>query len=154
MLAQPVFDSNLNPTTIINPPTSLIGGNNVPMPMVIDSINTTTQQNANVLTTTPTPTTVAPTPIIPKSKRLKGVTISRPILFGNIAWPIKDATGKTHRWMCYVRGLNNEDISYWIKKVVFTLHPSFAQPKISMNYFFYFILFFYVIFFIHSFMFV
>jgi len=33
------------------------------------------------------------------------------------------------RWSCYVRGLNNdEDISYYIKKVEFTLHPSFAEP--------------------------
>jgi transcription initiation factor IIF auxiliary subunit len=34
-----------------------------------------------------------------------------------------------HRWSCYVRGLNNdEDISYFIKKVVFQLHPSFPEP--------------------------
>ena len=33
------------------------------------------------------------------------------------------------RWSCYVRGLNNdEDISYFIKKVVFQLHPSFPEP--------------------------
>jgi len=28
-----------------------------------------------------------------------------------------------------LKGLYNEDISYFIKKVVFTLHPSFANPK-------------------------
>ena len=34
-----------------------------------------------------------------------------------------------HRWSCYVRGLNNdEDISYYIKKVVFQLYPSFPEP--------------------------
>ena len=33
------------------------------------------------------------------------------------------------RWSCYVRGLNNdEDISYFVKKVVFQLHPSFPEP--------------------------
>jgi YEATS domain-containing protein 4 len=40
-----------------------------------------------------------------------------------------------NRWSCYVRGLdNNEDISYYIKKVVFQLHPSFPEPVKSKNY--------------------
>ena len=33
-----------------------------------------------------------------------------------------------NRWSCYVRGLNNEDLSYFVKKVVFQLHPSFPDP--------------------------
>ena len=42
-----------------------------------------------------------------------------------------------NRWSCYVRGLdNNEDISYYIKKVVFQLHPSFPEPVKSKNYWF------------------
>lgn len=31
------------------------------------------------------------------------------------------------RWCCYVRGVNNEDISYFVRKVVFTLHPTFVN---------------------------
>lgn len=32
----------------------------------------------------------------------------------------------------YIRGLKNEDISYFIKKVIFTLHPSFPNSKRSI----------------------
>jgi YEATS domain-containing protein 4 len=42
---------------------------------------------------------------------------------------IKSDLISLHRWSCYVRGLNSdEDISYYIKKVVFQLHPSFPEP--------------------------
>jgi len=34
----------------------------------------------------------------------------------------------THKWTLYLRGANNEDLSGVINKVVFHLHPSFAQP--------------------------
>jgi YEATS domain-containing protein 4 len=67
----------------------------------------------------------------PDKKRLKGVTIECPIVFGSMAWSLgkKAEEGKTHKWVCYIRGVNGEDISYFIKKVVFSLHPSFPNPK-------------------------
>lgn len=34
----------------------------------------------------------------------------------------------THRWKLYIRGPNNEDLSCFVQKVAFTLHPSFAEP--------------------------
>ncbi len=34
----------------------------------------------------------------------------------------------THRWTLFVRGPNDEDLSVFIEKVAFTLHPSFAEP--------------------------
>lgn len=34
----------------------------------------------------------------------------------------------THRWKLYIRGPNYEDLSTFIDKVAFTLHPSFAEP--------------------------
>ena len=34
----------------------------------------------------------------------------------------------THKWICYLRGVNNEDLSYLFKKVVFYLHSSFQNP--------------------------
>jgi len=63
--------------------------------------------------------------------RVKGAVLVCPLVIGSIAFPLgKKATeGKTHKWVCYIRGLINEDISYYIKKVVFTLHNSFANPK-------------------------
>jgi YEATS domain-containing protein 4 len=33
----------------------------------------------------------------------------------------------SHQWICFVRGINNQDISHFISKVVFTLHPSFKN---------------------------
>jgi len=34
----------------------------------------------------------------------------------------------THRWVFYIRGPNFEDLSTFISKVVFSLHPSFVIP--------------------------
>lgn len=33
----------------------------------------------------------------------------------------------THQWRVYVKGVNDEDISYWLKKVQFKLHETYAQ---------------------------
>ena len=38
----------------------------------------------------------------------------------------------THRWKLYIRGPNNEDLSTFVEKVAFTLHPSFAEPVRGM----------------------
>jgi YEATS domain-containing protein 4 len=65
------------------------------------------------------------------SMRLKGTTVSKKIVFGSVAFALgkKGEEGKSHKWCCYIRGYENEDISYYIKKVVFNLHPSFPNPK-------------------------
>lgn len=34
----------------------------------------------------------------------------------------------THSWKLYIRGPNEEDLTSFIDKVAFTLHPSFAEP--------------------------
>ena len=59
------------------------------------------------------------------------VQISKPIVYGSIStWLGKKADDKkTHQWICYVRGVNNEDLSYFLEKVVFILHSSFEQPE-------------------------
>ena len=80
------------------------------------------------------------------NRRLKGVVAQIPMYvwvcvvyhvnlfvscFGNIAWwqgPTAEPT-KTHKWTVFVRGCQNEDLSHFIKKVVFTLHSSFDKPK-------------------------
>ena len=33
----------------------------------------------------------------------------------------------THSWKVFVRGVNNEDISYWLKRVQFKLHDTYPQ---------------------------
>jgi YEATS domain-containing protein 4 len=55
-----------------------------------------------------------------------------PITFGNIAFQlgknrIGSATEHSHRWSVFVRGAANQDISYAVQKVVFTLHPTITD---------------------------
>ncbi|XP_031476223.1 transcription initiation factor TFIID subunit 14b [Nymphaea colorata] len=63
-------------------------------------------------------------------KRLKGVEISIPIVYGTISfWLGKKASEfQSHKWTVYVRGANNEDLSVAVKRVVFQLHSSFNNP--------------------------
>lgn len=53
-----------------------------------------------------------------------------PIVFGNLAVALKKPENEhTHRWTVFVRGFNNEDISTFVRKVIFKLHDSFLQPN-------------------------
>ncbi|KAJ0410452.1 hypothetical protein P43SY_002784 [Pythium insidiosum] len=62
--------------------------------------------------------------------RQKNVVIAKPIVYGSIATYLgrKAEETKTHRWSIYLRGADNEDLSYIVSKVVITLHASFANP--------------------------
>lgn len=52
-----------------------------------------------------------------------------PYIYGSLAFSLgKKGDSYTHKWICYLRGVNNEDLSYLIKKVVFILHLSFQNP--------------------------
>jgi hypothetical protein len=67
------------------------------------------------------------------SSRLDRTTVCLPIVHGSVAFYLgKKAENKneyqSHQWTLYLRGLNNEDLSHCVQKVVFHLHPSFAQP--------------------------
>ena len=55
--------------------------------------------------------------------------ISKSIVYGSIAFWLgkKSEQNLTHKWCVYVRGNNNEDISYFIKEVTFTLHSTFEN---------------------------
>ena len=54
----------------------------------------------------------------------------RSIVCGSVATPIKKPEGDhTHKWTVYVRGAHDEDISSYIKRVVFRLHESFPNPS-------------------------
>jgi YEATS domain-containing protein 4 len=65
-------------------------------------------------------------------KRIKQVSISKPILYGNVAtkyspvFPIPPTAPKdhTHSWTVFVRDPTGNDLSTYIKKVVFKLHET------------------------------
>ena len=56
------------------------------------------------------------------------------LVYGSIAKPF-DANNRpagidadhTHQWSVFVRGVNGEDISYWLKKVQFKLHETYTN---------------------------
>ena len=57
-------------------------------------------------------------------------------MYGSIAKPLPADASKrppnispdhTHQWTVYVRGVNNTDITYWLKKVQFKLHETYSQ---------------------------
>lgn len=55
--------------------------------------------------------------------------IIKQFVYGSIAFWLGKKADETvsHKWCVYVRGVNNEDISYFVKEVVFTLHSSFTN---------------------------
>ncbi|PYI26660.1 putative histone acetyltransferase subunit [Aspergillus indologenus CBS 114.80] len=68
------------------------------------------------------------------TKRVRGVSVFRPFVFGSEAQPFDPAkkpphvpADHTHQWRVFVKGVNGEDISYWLKKVQFKLHETYAQ---------------------------
>lgn len=64
------------------------------------------------------------------SGRIRGTTITKPIIYGNIAQycPNKnDNESHTHSWTIFLLSLQEEVMSY-IKKVEFRLHESFVNP--------------------------
>ena len=56
-------------------------------------------------------------------------------MYGSTAYPMvqKNENDHTHRWTVYVRGFNDEDISYYVKRVQFKLHESFTQATRSTS---------------------
>ncbi|QLG70347.1 hypothetical protein HG535_0A02860 [Zygotorulaspora mrakii] len=67
------------------------------------------------------------------SKRIKTLSVTRPIIYGNTAKklgekrPPNAPAEHTHLWTIFVRGPQNEDISYIIKRVVFKLHDTYPN---------------------------
>ncbi|KAJ3020301.1 NuA4 histone H4 acetyltransferase complex and the SWR1 complex subunit [Thoreauomyces humboldtii] len=66
-------------------------------------------------------------------QRIKNVAHSRPIIYGTHASLLKlnekrADPSHTHKWIVYVKGIHNEDLSFFIKKVQFKLHESFESP--------------------------
>ena len=59
----------------------------------------------------------------------KASMVIKPLITGSVAyWLGKKAdTTVSHKWVVYLRGDNNEDLSTYVKEVVFTLHESFVN---------------------------
>ena len=60
---------------------------------------------------------------------MRGTVVSKSIVYGTISFyqGKKAEEHSSHKWACYIRG--RDDLSAYIKKVVFTLHPSFKEPQ-------------------------
>ncbi|KAM3068135.1 NuA4 histone H4 acetyltransferase complex and the SWR1 complex subunit [Clarireedia jacksonii] len=69
-------------------------------------------------------------------KRVKGISIFRPFIYGTTSHKFSDKYPKpagvpddhTHSWTVFVRGVDDSDITYWCRKVQFKLHDSYPQP--------------------------
>ena len=62
--------------------------------------------------------------------RIKNLILEKSFIVGSISFfqGKKKAQELQHKWTVYVRGVENEDMGYYISKVQFTLHDSFAKP--------------------------
>lgn len=64
-------------------------------------------------------------------KRMKGVQLAIPVVTGTVAISLgKKATETaTHTWTVYLRSPLNQNLGQIIRKVIFHLHDSFANPN-------------------------
>jgi YEATS domain-containing protein 4 len=64
---------------------------------------------------------------------VKGVTISRPFIFGNVASPLPKAKANesdhTHKWTVQLRGIGDDDLSDIIHSVTFILHETYTNSR-------------------------
>ncbi|KAK5664260.1 hypothetical protein OQA88_478 [Cercophora sp. LCS_1] len=69
----------------------------------------------------------------PAGKRVKGVQIFRPFVYGTTARPFNEKTNPkppgipddhTHSWTVFVKGIDDVDVTYWLRRVQFKLHES------------------------------
>ncbi|KAK7908282.1 hypothetical protein PG985_015585 [Apiospora marii] len=75
-------------------------------------------------------------------KRMKGVQIFRPFVYGTTAKPFNDTDNPrpagvpldhTHSWQVFVKGVEDTDIFYWVRRVQFKLHESIPNPMRSVD---------------------
>ena len=65
--------------------------------------------------------------------------VFKPIIFGSRSKLLhdgtlpEDSTAHTHKWQVFVKGLCDEDISFFVRKVVFKLHDSFENPSRTLE---------------------
>lgn len=69
------------------------------------------------------------------NKRVRGLQVHRPFIFGSEAIPFDPANrprdappDHTHKWRVFVRGVTTDsDITHWLRKVQFKLHDTYAN---------------------------
>lgn len=71
------------------------------------------------------------------SERMRNLKIVKQIIYGNTArlLPRKLENNHTHSWTLYIRSLNEEELSVYIRKVQFKLHESYPSPLRGKSYF-------------------
>ncbi|KAI1752274.1 hypothetical protein F4782DRAFT_148382 [Xylaria castorea] len=78
----------------------------------------------------------------PAGKRVKGVQIFRPFVYGTTARPFNDTDNPrpvgvspdhTHSWQVFVKGVEDTDIFYWLRRVQFKLHESIPNHLRTMD---------------------
>ncbi|EEY22809.1 YEATS domain-containing protein [Verticillium alfalfae VaMs.102] len=65
-------------------------------------------------------------------KRVKGTQVCRPFIYGTTAIPFGPENPKppgvpddhTHSWQVFVKGLDDTDVTYWLRRIQFKLHES------------------------------
>ncbi|KEY66813.1 hypothetical protein S7711_09497 [Stachybotrys chartarum IBT 7711] len=65
-------------------------------------------------------------------KRVKLTQVRRPFIVGSTAVPFSDANPRpagvpdnhTHSWQVFVKGIDDTDLTYWLRRVQFKLHES------------------------------
>ncbi|KAK4194736.1 yeats family-domain-containing protein [Triangularia verruculosa] len=67
------------------------------------------------------------------NKRIKSLSIHRPFIYGTTAAPFHPQSNPkppgipddhTHSWTVFVKGVDDTDITYWLRRVQFKLHES------------------------------
>mmetsp|Transcript_25709 Transcript_25709/g.45768 ORF Transcript_25709/g.45768 Transcript_25709/m.45768 type:complete len:213 (-) Transcript_25709:333-971(-) len=68
-------------------------------------------------------------------RRVKDQELLLPVVSGTVAfWLGKKASEyNSHKWTVYLRGAGNQDITPWVSKVIFHLHPSFTNPNRTVD---------------------
>ncbi|GMG19920.1 unnamed protein product [Ambrosiozyma monospora] len=75
------------------------------------------------------------------SKRIRNISVSRPIIYGNIAekvseknpLPASSPSDHTHTWKVFLADPLGNDLSQYIKKVVFKLHDTYVNSSRSIE---------------------
>lgn len=71
-----------------------------------------------------------------QGKRVKGTQVSRPFVYGTTARPFDPVKNPkpdgvpenhTHSWTAFLKGVDDTDITYWLKRVQFKLHDSYKD---------------------------
>ncbi|CAN8096283.1 unnamed protein product [Discula destructiva] len=71
-----------------------------------------------------------------QGKRVKGIQVSRPFVYGTTARPFDPVKNPkpagvpdnhTHSWTAFLKGVDDTDITYWLKRVQFKLHDSYKD---------------------------